>query len=64
MLGYAWNEADRLAVRFEHDIPEEVEDRIFVALDRPANCPHGFPDPRQGDGRAAAHAAAVRARTG
>jgi DtxR family transcriptional regulator, Mn-dependent transcriptional regulator len=45
MLGYAWNEADRLAVRFEHEIPEEVEDRIFVALDRPASCPHGFPIP-------------------
>jgi DtxR family Mn-dependent transcriptional regulator len=45
MLGYAWNEADRLAVRFEHDIPEEVEDRLFVALDRPASCPHGFPIP-------------------
>ena len=45
MLGYAWNEADRLAVRFEHDIPEEVEDRMFVALDRPETCPHGFPIP-------------------
>jgi DtxR family Mn-dependent transcriptional regulator len=45
MLGYAWNEADRLAVRFEHEIPEEVEDRLFVALDRPATCPHGFPIP-------------------
>ena len=45
MLGYAWNEADRLATSFEHDIPEEVEDRLFVALDRPASCPHGFPIP-------------------
>lgn len=45
MLGYAWNEADRLATSFEHDIPQEVEDRLFVALDRPANCPHGFPIP-------------------
>jgi DtxR family Mn-dependent transcriptional regulator len=45
MLGYAWNEADRLAIRFEHDIPEEVEDRLFVALDRPQSCPHGFPIP-------------------
>ena len=45
MLGYAWNEADRLAVQFEHEIPQEVEDRIFVALDRPASCPHGFPIP-------------------
>jgi DtxR family transcriptional regulator, Mn-dependent transcriptional regulator len=45
MLGYAWNEADRLATAFEHEIPQEVEDRLFVALDRPATCPHGFPIP-------------------
>ena len=45
MLGYAWNEADRLATNFEHDLPQEVEDRLFVALDRPAACPHGFPIP-------------------
>jgi DtxR family transcriptional regulator, Mn-dependent transcriptional regulator len=45
MLGYAWNEADRLATSFEHELPQEVEDRIFVALDRPDSCPHGFPIP-------------------
>lgn len=45
MLGYAWNEADRLAASFEHELPQEVEDRLFVALDRPATCPHGFPIP-------------------
>lgn len=45
MLGYAWNEADRLAGAFEHDLPQEVEDRLFVALDRPSTCPHGFPIP-------------------
>ncbi len=45
MLGYAWNEADRLAGDFEHDLPQEVEDRLFVALDRPQTCPHGFPIP-------------------
>ena len=45
MLGYAWNEADRLAGSFEHDLPQEVEDRLFVALHRPASCPHGFPIP-------------------
>ena len=45
MLGYAWNEADRLATAFEHELPQEVEDRIFVALDRPDVCPHGFPIP-------------------
>lgn len=45
MLGYPWNEADRLAATFEHDLPAEVEDRLFVALDRPTSCPHGFPIP-------------------
>jgi DtxR family transcriptional regulator, Mn-dependent transcriptional regulator len=45
MLGYAWNEADRLTTAFEHALPQEVEDRIFVALDRPDSCPHGFPIP-------------------
>jgi DtxR family Mn-dependent transcriptional regulator len=45
MLGYAWNEADRLATSFEHDLPREVEERIYVALDRPTTCPHGFPIP-------------------
>ena len=45
MLGYAWNEADRLATSFEHELPDEVEERIFVALNRPTACPHGFPIP-------------------
>ena len=45
MLGYAWNEADRHAVAFEHDLPDEVEERMFVALNRPETCPHGFPIP-------------------
>ena len=51
MLGYAWNEADRLAGSFEHQLPQEVEDRLFVALDRPSTCPHGFPipEPESGD---------------
>src|SRR5438067_7457794 len=50
MLGYAWNEADRLAGSFEHDLPKEVEDRLYVALDRPGTCPHGFPIPTPEDG--------------
>ena len=45
MLGYPWNEADRLAGAFEHELPQEVEERLFVALDRPSTCPHGFPIP-------------------
>ena len=47
MLGYAWNEADRLAPVFEHDLPEEVLERLFVALHRPTTCPHGFPIPER-----------------
>jgi DtxR family Mn-dependent transcriptional regulator len=46
MLGYAWNEADALAVAFEHDLPDEVIGRLYVALHRPETCPHGFPIPR------------------
>jgi DtxR family Mn-dependent transcriptional regulator len=49
MLGYAWNEADALAVSFEHDLPDEVTDRLYTALHRPATCPHGFPIPRPED---------------
>jgi DtxR family Mn-dependent transcriptional regulator len=45
MLGYAWNEADRFAASFEHELPQEVEDRLFQALNRPGTCPHGFPIP-------------------
>jgi DtxR family Mn-dependent transcriptional regulator len=45
MLGYAWNEADELAVSFEHELPDEVTQRLYVALHRPATCPHGFPIP-------------------
>ncbi len=45
MLGYPWHEADRLAGTFEYELPDEVEERMFVALDRPEACPHGFPIP-------------------
>jgi DtxR family Mn-dependent transcriptional regulator len=48
MLGYSWSEADRLAPTFEHQLPQEVEDRLYAALDRPATCPHGFPIPGAG----------------
>jgi DtxR family transcriptional regulator, Mn-dependent transcriptional regulator len=44
-LGYSWSEADRLAPTFEHVLPDEIEQRLYVALDRPATCPHGFPIP-------------------
>lgn len=47
-LGYGWGEADTLAPTFEHDLPQEVEDRLFEVLGRPATCPHGFPIPGHG----------------
>lgn len=45
MLGYEWQDADRLAKTFEHQLPQEVEDRLFEALEQPDTCPHGFPIP-------------------
>lgn len=45
LLGYAWNEADRLAGAFEHELPQEIEDRLYEKLGNPATCPHGFPIP-------------------
>ncbi len=45
VLAYSWSEADRLAPTFEHDLPAEVEDRMFETLGRPTTCPHGFPIP-------------------
>jgi DtxR family Mn-dependent transcriptional regulator len=45
MLGYQWNEADTHAPSFEHELPDEVLERLYVALHRPTTCPHGFPIP-------------------
>lgn len=44
-LGYASSRADRLAGAFEHDLPDEIEHRLFERLGRPTTCPHGFPIP-------------------
>jgi DtxR family transcriptional regulator, Mn-dependent transcriptional regulator len=46
-LGYSWSESDRLAPTFEHELPDEVEQRLYLALDRPSTCPHGFPIPER-----------------
>jgi DtxR family Mn-dependent transcriptional regulator len=54
MLGYAWNEADHLAPVFEHELPGEVVDRLYAALDHPDTCPHGFPIPEPEDDEVAA----------
>ncbi|MBK5224318.1 MAG: metal-dependent transcriptional regulator [Acidimicrobiia bacterium] len=49
VLGYEWTDADRLATTFEHDLPDEVEQRIFTVLGLPSSCPHGFPIPAATD---------------
>ncbi len=45
MLGFPWSDAHDLAVQFEHELPERVEERLYTALHKPADCPHGFPIP-------------------
>lgn len=45
MLGFEWHEAHEEALRFETHLSEEVERRLFVALNRPKVCPHGYPIP-------------------
>src|SRR5690606_20362472 len=45
LLGYDWKDADRLATSFEHDLPDEVEERLYAVLGEPDACPHGFPIP-------------------
>ncbi len=47
MLGYDWQDSDRLAAKFEHHIPEEVEERMFETMGQPTTCPHGFPIPEK-----------------
>ena len=64
MLGYAWNEADRLAGSFEHDLPQEVEDRIFQALAPARDLPARLPHPRAPDRGHPGHAPALRPRAG
>jgi DtxR family transcriptional regulator, Mn-dependent transcriptional regulator len=45
MLGFEWHEAHEEALLFENDISDEVEQRLYSALDRPKVCPHGYPIP-------------------
>ncbi len=48
LLSYSWAEADQLAPKFEHELPEEVAGRLFEVLGRPTTWPHGFPIPGLG----------------
>lgn len=45
MLGFEWHEAHEEALLFETHISDEVERRLFAALNRPKVCPHGYPIP-------------------
>lgn len=45
MLGFEWHEAHQEALLFENNLSDEVERRLFVALNRPKVCPHGYPIP-------------------
>jgi DtxR family Mn-dependent transcriptional regulator len=45
MLGFEWHEAHEEALHFEGDISDEVERRLYSALNRPKVCPHGYPIP-------------------
>jgi DtxR family Mn-dependent transcriptional regulator len=45
MLGFEWHEAHEEALFFESDVSEEVEQRLYSALNRPKVCPHGYPIP-------------------
>ncbi len=45
MLGFQWHEAHQEAVLFEHNVSDEVERRLYVALHKPTECPHGYPIP-------------------
>src|SRR5438132_6588699 len=43
ILGVPWHMADAEASRLEHNITEDVEERIAHLLGNPRTCPHGQP---------------------
>jgi DtxR family Mn-dependent transcriptional regulator len=45
MLGFEWHQAHQEASAFELYISDEVERRMYVALNKPVVCPHGYPIP-------------------
>jgi DtxR family transcriptional regulator, iron-dependent repressor len=45
VLGLDWVAADTEAARLEHAVSQQVEDRLYQALQRPTTCPHGNPIP-------------------
>jgi len=59
MLGYAWNESRSSSDELEHELPQEVEDRLFVARRPPRGLPARLPDSRQGRPTSSRMAAAL-----
>ena len=45
MLGFEWHEAHEEALLFENNVSDEVEQRLYAALNHPKVCPHGYPIP-------------------
>jgi len=45
LLGVSWEEAHKVACRWEHLLTPEMCDRILARLEGPATCPHGNPIP-------------------
>lgn len=48
VLGLDWVQADEEAGKLEHALSDEVADRLFEHIGRPATCPHGNPIPGSG----------------
>ncbi|MCL6510051.1 MAG: metal-dependent transcriptional regulator [Anaerolineae bacterium] len=49
-LGYTWDEVYPVAASASNYLDDELVERMYVQLDRPARCPHGDPIPAR-DGR-------------
>ena len=49
-LGYSWDQVFPLAVSSSHHLDDEVIERMWVKLNKPARCPHGDAIPSR-DGR-------------
>lgn len=45
ILGFKWDEVHEEACRLEHDISQEMEEKIAEKLGNPKTCPHGYPIP-------------------
>lgn len=45
VLGFDWVRADQEAGKLEHAMSDDVAERLFELIGRPATCPHGNPIP-------------------